>query len=248
MKPLKMHYTNKPLISIITVVYNAFGTIEDCIKSISGQTYKNIQHVIIDGLSSDGTLEVINGLKTPNTICISEKDSGIYNAMNKGLALAEGDWALFLGADDILAYPGIIEELIPHFIHPESIYYGNSYIKTINRLYNGKVNRYSIALGNVSHQAIFYPKSIYKQKIYDESYRIFADHIYNIELYSKFGSQFVYLPKLISIYSGIGVSSNTNDEKYDRTLINVIINNFGYICGIYVWLRRTIYNTLNYNN
>jgi len=248
MKPLKMSHTNKPLISIITVVYNGFGTIEDSIKSIANQTYKNIQHVIIDGLSSDGTLEVINRLKTSNTTLISEKDSGIYNAMNKGLTLADGDWVLFLGADDILAYSGIIEELIPYFTHPDFIYYGNSYIKTLNSLYNGKVNMFSIALGNVSHQAIFYPKNIYKQKIYDESYRIFADHIYNIELYSKFSKQFVYLPKLISIYSGIGISSNTKDEKYDQTLTRVIINNFGYLCGFYVWLRRKIYNTLNHNN
>lgn len=232
----------KPLISIITVVYNGADTIEASLNSVGHQSYENLEFIIVDGASTDGTLEIISRQQKDNIKLISEKDRGIFHAMNKGLELADGDWIIFLGADDLLAYPTVIEELANDFREPDGIYYGNAYIKTINRLYNGKISKWSMSLGSVSHQAIFYPKSVYKKKSYDESYKIFADHIYNIELYRTHSSKFYYLPKLISIYSGTGVSSHAKDEHYKKNLISVVSKNFGYVCGFYVWVRKMIYS------
>lgn len=89
-----------PLVTVITSTYNAVNDIEDSIKSVISQSYENIEYVIIDGGSTDGTLEIIKKYEKYISIFISEKDNGIYDAWNKGLSLATGDWISFLGADD----------------------------------------------------------------------------------------------------------------------------------------------------
>ncbi|MCF0058312.1 glycosyltransferase family 2 protein [Dyadobacter sp. CY356] len=237
-----MSDTSTPLVSIVTVVYNAIATLDNTLKSVINQSYPNIEYIIIDGGSTDGTLDLLDKYKEFIARVVSESDNGIFDAMNKGQKFAQGDWLIFLGADDLLLSPTIIEEVVPYFKNRDEIYYGNAYIKTSNRLYNGKLNKWSMTLGSVSHQAIFYPKSVYKNKDYDQSFKIFADHIYNIELFKSHTSKFVYIPKLISIFDGHGVSSYAKDEKYDENLVKIITQHFGVLVGLYVWIRRKIYS------
>ncbi|MDD5458737.1 MAG: glycosyltransferase family 2 protein [Phycisphaerae bacterium] len=98
-------------VSIITVVFNAAGTIEDCIKSIHSQTYPDIEHIIIDGGSTDETIDIINHYRDKISKIVSEKDNGVYDAMNKGIKLATGSVIGFLNADDIYAADNIISEV-----------------------------------------------------------------------------------------------------------------------------------------
>src|SRR2546426_834552 len=102
---------NQPLLSIVIVVYNAGSTLKHAIESVLNQTYKNIELIIIDGGSNDNTLQIINNYSSQIGYFISEKDNGIYDAMNKGILAAKGDWILFLGADDILYRPDIITDI-----------------------------------------------------------------------------------------------------------------------------------------
>ena len=95
--------TKTPLYSIITVCFNSQETIGNTLLSINKQTYKNIQHVIIDGGSTDNTLSIIIEKSRRKNIIISEKDNGIYDAMNKGLGIASGEYISFLNSDDIFA-------------------------------------------------------------------------------------------------------------------------------------------------
>ena len=88
-------------VSIITAVFNNRDFIEDCIKSVLSQTYKDIEHIIIDGCSTDGTLDVIKNYNDKIAKWISESDNGIYDALNKGISLASGDVIGFLHADDV---------------------------------------------------------------------------------------------------------------------------------------------------
>src|ERR1700689_2743832 len=90
----------KPTLSVITVVYNNVKDIERTILSVINQTYPNIEYIIVDGLSTDGTLDVINRYKTKIAKLIREKDKGIYDAMNKGLAAATGDYVIFMNSGD----------------------------------------------------------------------------------------------------------------------------------------------------
>jgi len=99
-------------ISIITAVYNGEQTIEECINSIINQTYKDIEHIIIDGGSTDGTLDVIKKYKDNISKVISEPDKGIYDAMNKGIALSTGGIIGFLNADDVYADEHVIENVV----------------------------------------------------------------------------------------------------------------------------------------
>ncbi|MDX2476604.1 MAG: glycosyltransferase, partial [Gammaproteobacteria bacterium] len=95
-------------ISVITVVFNAVETIEDTIKSVIDQDYDDIEHIIIDGGSTDGTLDVVNCYKDHLAKVVSEPDNGIYDAMNKGIALASGNIIGFLNADDLYAHNDVI--------------------------------------------------------------------------------------------------------------------------------------------
>ena len=102
-------------VTIITVVYNAEATIETCIQSVIAQSYPQIEYILIDGQSSDGTGEIIKKYQTHIQKWISEKDDGMYDAMNKGLQHSHGDIIGFLNADDVLAYPDVIADIVQVF-------------------------------------------------------------------------------------------------------------------------------------
>ena len=109
-----MSLNSRPLISIITVCYNSENTIQKTIESITNQTYQNIEYIIIDGKSTDRTLEIINNNKGKISKIVSEKDNGIYDAFNKGLKLYTGDLVGFVNSDDILT-PNAIEILVRYY-------------------------------------------------------------------------------------------------------------------------------------
>lgn len=234
-----------PKISIITVVRNGEKDLENAIKSVVNQTYGNIEYIILDGLSTDGTLDIIRKYEHQIALWKSEADRGIFDAMNKGLDLATGDWVYFLGCDDVLASPTIIGEVAAEFTRPDDIYYGNTYLKKNNKIYTGKVSKWNIALRNISHQAIFYPKSIYKQKKYNLDYKLTADHVYNLELYSRFAGNFVYMPKLISLYNDLGMSSVNIDHQHRKDIIGIVFDNLGSAVGSYYWFRVKLSNLKN---
>ena len=113
-------------ISIITVVFNAQNTIERCIESVARQHFKNVQHIIIDGGSTDDTLQIIKKFEDCISALISEPDNGIYDAMNKGISLAEGDVIGTLNSDDYLANDEILNEIALTFIqNPIDVVYGD---------------------------------------------------------------------------------------------------------------------------
>ncbi len=107
-----------PQVTIITAVYNAEKYLNDCIKSVQNQSYKDFEYIIIDGGSTDGTVDIIKQHHELITCWISEPDRGIYDAWNKGLSLAKGKWITFIGADDLL-YPDALQTYIQHIVaHP----------------------------------------------------------------------------------------------------------------------------------
>lgn len=214
------------VISIITVSYNASTTIEQTILSVIKQTYKNIEYIIIDGGSQDKTIDIIKKYENRISYWISESDKGIYDAMNKGLAVATGDYVLFLGADDKLFSDDTITKIIPS-LKEEQIYYGDSYITQIRKIYWGKFNKYKLSLGNICHQAIFYPKKIYKTKHYKTEYKIYADYVYNLELFPFY--KFKYLNETISIFNYNGVSSSQNDSCFSKDQYYIILKTLGIL-------------------
>jgi len=128
-------------ISIITVCYNSAETIEDTIKSVLSQNYKNIEYIIIDGLSTDNTLEIINQYKNEISVIVSEKDNGLYDAINKGIGLASGDIIANLNSDDFYIDENVITDVVEKFEKENSdlLYTDLYYVEEVN---TDKVTRY----------------------------------------------------------------------------------------------------------
>lgn len=204
-----------PLISIITVVYNDAAFLEQCIKSVVAQSYQNLEYIIIDGGSTDGTLDTIQRYGERIDFWLSESDSGIYEAMNKGIEVARGAWLYFLGADDVLAGPDVVAVVAPHLADNLDLVYGAV------RYPDGKVVRSGIGprtlLHNtVHHQGAFYNASLFRSWRYDESLQIGSDYELNLLLYRS-GARCRRLCEIIAICGDAGVSQTALDEIFRET-------------------------------
>jgi glycosyltransferase involved in cell wall biosynthesis len=218
-------------LSIITVCYNAERTIERTIKSVITQTYKNIEYVVIDGQSTDKTLDLLKSYKNSIAVMVSEKDKGIYDAMNKGLDLSSGTYILLLNADDYLFSPNTIENMMVAIgqHNDEDIFYGNLL------MFDDKTGRGKIwKPGHISGKLLYsstlpHPATIYKRTIFDklnkfdETYKIAADYEFYVRAYTQ-GANFRYLNQLVSVFSYGGISTSgeykrlTHDER-KKTLL-----------------------------
>ncbi len=227
----------KLIVSIITTAYNAKSTIETTISSVLNQTYDAIEYIIIDGKSTDGTIEILQ--KYSNKIkFISEDDDGIYDAMNKALNLATGDFIYFLGADDTFYGNHVVENVVKSITNKDEIYYGDVYMLELHKTYWGKFNRIKLGMGNICHQSIFYPKAVYKNFHYNLKYKIYADYFYNLSLYNKI--KFNYVNIIIANFSVLGASQYMEDKKFAQVKKRLVINELGYLA----FIASNIYHSL----
>jgi glycosyltransferase involved in cell wall biosynthesis len=211
-----------PLVSIIIVTYNAGKTLQNCLDSIFIQTYPFLEVIIIDGLSNDNTLEIIKRNEKKISLWISEKDTGVYNAMNKALEHAKGDRIIFLGADDLLLAD--FSTMIYHLKDENTIYYGRSKFK--KRIDGKKFKPLNLSKGNIIHQSIFYPKKVFSKYNYELKYPILADYYLNIKCYSDGEFNFEFQPYLVSVFAPGGLSSTTKDEQFFADKDQIIKDNF----------------------
>lgn len=220
-----------PLVSIITVTYNASDFISNCIESVKAQTYPNIEHIIIDGCSTDNTINLIKGKVS---FWISEPDEGIYDAMNKSIQYANGSWILFLGADDTLL-PSFSKMCL--LLKDENcIYYGDSKIN--NDVFGGEFNAYRLAKFNICHQSIFYPKVAFHNHHYNLKYKVRADHDLNIQCYADPTIRFQYYPIFISKFADGGFSSVFEDKAFFKDRGEIIKKAFGLKIYFLYKIRR----------
>jgi len=178
----KLSTAVKPIITVITVVYNNEATIERCIKSVLEQTYDNIEYIIIDGGSSDGTLDIIKKYQDSIDYFISEPDGGIYYAMNKGIALASGDYLNFMNSDDWFSEKKSISNIIPYINgSKDNIIYGKiMYYKDTTSLHESSYLSIdeNILIGHpIPHQAAFIAKKSFNiLGNYDTNLTLAADY------------------------------------------------------------------------
>lgn len=202
-----------PLITIVTVVLNAAATLERTIRSVVQQPFADYEYVIIDGGSTDGTLEILRKYDSAISHWQSEPDRGLYDAMNKGVRAARGRWILFLGADDVLV--GELARIAPLLSDANTIYYGDVYMPRRGRLYDGAFNAYKIMFANICQQAIFYPRQAFEWRAFDTRYKLWADHAFNLACFGDKRLRFKYIPQLICIYNDYtGASSHTEDAAF----------------------------------
>jgi len=216
-------------VSIITVCKNSGACIESAIQSVISQKYDKREYIIIDGKSIDNTPEIISKYRNNIDVLISEPDSGIYNAMNKGLTHVSGDIVYFLNADDLLFDTKVLSDIVSVFKKQldKMVVYGDvalniNGIKSIRR-YNNISWRYFYK-NTICHQAVFCHKDLYKIiGIFDERYKIHADVDWLMRAYNSEVAKFRYINRPICHYSSQGFSSepwSAEKYKYDRQEIS----------------------------
>lgn len=218
---------NIPKISIITVSYNAVSTIERTILSVISQDYPNKEYIIIDGHSTDGTVEIIKRFTDSITFWVSEKDNGIYDAMNKGIKHATGDIIGIINSDDYYANNALnriaaeyTKTRGKHIIHGNMIFCQEGkerlFIPSdkLSRMWLGQI---------VAHPTVFVPRDLYlKFGVFNTQYKIAADYDLMLRFYTN-NVLFTHIKAVISYMSDGGVS-NTNRIKGYKEVKSIALN------------------------
>ena len=229
------------LISVVIVTFNAEKHISACLDSLAKNINKYTEIIIIDGLSTDNTIGLIDNYKDIITFLISEKDSGIYDAMNKGARKASGNFIYFLGADDTLALN--FNELFNILIDSNTIYYGDVNLKPSNKIYGGEFNTPDIINRNICHQSIFYPKEVFKSYSFGSDFKYMEDYYLNLKLWSSEKYKFKYFNALIANYSLNGLSSTDIDNNFKTESFKIIYKYFG-LWGLLLKLTNPLQNLI----
>ena len=215
--------------SIITVTYNDLENLKKTVKSILSQSFEDFEYIIVDGASNDGTQEYLKSIDDKRIRWISEKDNGLYDAMNKGSNLANGDFALFLNAGDKFFSEDVLNRVAKK-IKEDKIYFGRAKIisdEGISWFYPGfDVKNYKnwVKFSLPNHQSIFFPKKCYKNIKYDNRLKIGADDDYKLEAFKKFNYEF--LDEVIVTFKRDGVSANHKNFKlYTQRIKESFIRN-----------------------
>ncbi|WP_052185126.1 glycosyltransferase family 2 protein [Methylotenera versatilis] len=250
-----------PTFTIIIAVYNADKTLQKCIDSVVSQNFSRKQLIIIDGNSTDNSIEIIKKNSQSISYWISEPDTGIYNAWNKGLVKAEGEWIYFLGADDYFIDMNILDH-VNHYLNEipqkHKVVYGQvKYISTSgNYLYTrGEpwevVGRRYKQLMTIPHQGVFQHKSLFVEHgNFDESFKIAGDYEFLLRELKTKAAFFIPLP--IAYMTQDGVGSKTSNSL---TIINelriaqkknqlIIPGPFWFFALVRVYIRTFIWQVL----
>jgi glycosyltransferase involved in cell wall biosynthesis len=242
-------------ISIITVVFNNCNTILDAINSVYFQTYKNVEYIIIDGGSSDGTLDIINANMHKISKVISERDNGIYDAMNKGIKLATGDIIGILNSDDFYFDKLVLFDVIQEFAkNPDlDIIYGN--IVYVNQNKPDVIERKWISEnyykkyfedGNVPpHPALFLKKCVYKHvKHFDLDFRLASDYEFMLRVFKSDLFKIKYFNRMM-VKMRLGGATNKNWKNIYKGNIEVIKSwKKNHLSVPYFFLFKRIYKRL----
>jgi glycosyltransferase involved in cell wall biosynthesis len=207
---------NEPLVSVITIVYNGVNDIGHTIESVLNQDYENFEFIVIDGGSNDGTQKVIQKYKDQITYYVSEKDKGIYDAMNKGILVSKGTWVNFMNAGDKFCNNSVLSSVFKHntILEQFSLIYGYKYsdgVKTIPH----KIDVLKKGIIMANHQSMFFnSEKLGEDLYYSLNYPIYGDYDLVSKIFLKYGQDsFEYINKPIAIYEGGGISSITSFQK-----------------------------------
>lgn len=220
-----------PKVSIITVCLNAAMVIRTAIESVGRQTYSNIEYLVIDGGSTDGTIEILEEYQKKGQLdFISESDEGIYDAMNKGLRMVTGDWVYFLGSDDFFVDDRILEKFFSVDLWMQEVIYGNVKFMHSGCIYDGKFDHEKISGKNICHQALFVRKTLYQRiGVFNTKYKISADYEFNLRWIGR-NIPSLYFDEIIAAYNEKGISSKVWDQIFFDDFDKLLVEN-NIICS-----------------
>lgn len=212
-------------ISIVTAVYNRSRTIAQALASVQTQTWSNVEHVVIDGASTDGTLAILKANKNHIAVLVSEKDAGIYDALNKGLARVTGDVVGLMHSDDFFADDEVLAKIADAFTDPAvgGVYADLDYVaqddtrRIVRRWRSGKFNPRKLAWGWMPpHPTLYLRRSVIEQwGVFDTSFRIAADYDAMLRYLAKGRIQLEYIPEVL-VKMRVGGESNRSFTRIIR--------------------------------
>ncbi|MBX7205115.1 MAG: glycosyltransferase [Bacteroidia bacterium] len=213
-----------PLLTIVTVTYNAAAYISETLESVKKQTFTNYEHLVIDGASGDATCAVIRAFSNSKIHLLSEPDNGIYDAMNKGIKLAKGQWLYFLNAGDTFASSHILTDIFNGRENNHDLIYGKVITKNEPSGVNYTTGQpltlasffYTIP---INHQGVFFHRSTFTAiGNYNLSYKILADLEWLIRYFKQEKNNAVYVDTIIAEYETVGFSYNNRARSLSETL------------------------------
>ena len=239
-------FENNILISIITASYNSKNTIEKTIKSVINKKTQNIEYIIIDGGSSDGTVDIIYKYKKNIDYYISEKDNGIYDAWNKGIINSRGKYIAFLGSDDLLC-ENYFDVYIPEVLKNSNIDYISTkmFIKENNKIFGKPWNWVNFRKTmNVVHPGSLHNRDLfYKHGLYDINFKIAGDYEFLLRIGADLNSIFIDIPTVVFCTEGVSsktyykTSKEIRDAKIKNKSRSLFMINIEF-------LNRIIINTI----
>jgi glycosyltransferase involved in cell wall biosynthesis len=242
---------SRPFFSVITVVRNAVSTIEDCIKSVETQSFRDFEYIVVDSLSDDGTSELISKHLDSIDKYVREKDSGIYDAMNKGLALANGDVVGILNSDDIYAHPRVIADVVQAFSNSS-----NDAVSTDVHIFSGnpanivrkyRCTRWKPWMFRIGHQpphpGFFVRKNCYtRYGFFDTHFRTAADFelLFRFIKANKVSTQFLPYTSVLMRSGGASQQSFSAISNANRE-VHAALKKHGYFSLLpMIWLKYLI--------
>jgi glycosyltransferase involved in cell wall biosynthesis len=212
-----------PLLSIVTVVRNCEQFLEQTILNIIGQNLENVEYIIIDGNSTDRTLDIIRKYDDKISYWISEPDNGIYDAMNKGISLANGEWLNFMNAGDEFNNSEVVEKVVAQISNKDAdIVYGD--VIALNPIYNTEILVRARSVRDIwkgmifSHQACFIKTEILRNNLFDTRYQLASDYNQILSLYLDHSS-FFYIPIIVSKVRIGGLSYSNSRTLMEEAMI-----------------------------
>lgn len=208
-----------PKISIVTPSYNQGQYLEASILSVIRQDYLNVEYLIIDGGSSDNTLEVIKEYQSNIHYWVSEPDKGVYDAMNKGWMKATGEWVYFMGCDDRLYNFNVLSEVVQNMPYSGfDVVYGNVVLPN-GRVKGGEFDPKRLVRGPICHQAMFFKNGLKtKLPLYNTRYAIRADYDLTVRLYYRHNIKFKFIDVNIAYFNDTGLHSYTYDWEFEKDI------------------------------
>ncbi len=207
-------------LSIITINYNNKVGLQKTIDSVVSQTFKDYEWIIIDGGSTDGSKELIEEYSQYITYWVSEPDKGIYNAMNKGILKAQGEYLYFLNSGDALYSKSILDEFLSENIYGDIIY-GNLILENLDKstkeiIYKNDISlSYFLEFKTICHQATIINKELFKNNLYNESLKLVSDWEFEMKQVLK-GKVFQYINKFLVIYDNTGLTSKISETQINE--------------------------------
>jgi len=223
---------SRPLVSIITAVFNGSATLEKTIRSIAEQTFKDFEYIVVDGSSTDGTIDMLKNHEGLIDCWVSEADDGIYDALNKGIDMARGDWLYFIGADDRLVDDSVLQRFFSQPIDSELLY-GNVYWGENGETVAGKFYPERFYTQNICQQAIFYHRRLFQRLgKFDPGYSLVADWVFNMRAFGLKTTKPAYIDTIVAVYCLEGASTDIWDDAFLKNREKLFINSFGIIAYI----------------